>query len=506
MSAKSTEKAPHLSASQQSALLTIFVSLIVAAGVLGGFFIGRHTVHDAYIKKVANLLQAENSVTTLYQVLGGQLDDPLGREAFAKLYDVPPTDRAALETRLRAAAWVPPYRPAPFVGHMSRPMLGTDPHINVLGFRDERQTYISKPEHTVRIFLTGGSTAWGSGASSQTKTISCVLEQILNQRIAPTTGYRYEVINTAFPGWSTTQEKILIQQRLVNMHPDVVLMFSGSNDVHWTLYNRDIRWFYGPQDENYMMMINEIYNSSSHPEWKFSLPASSGRIEASELARITARNVEDAAIAAGRVKALLIFALQPNVVSTTKRLSKRERQLSGVQNKDYWNSHYQALRTELGQIKGQDYRFLDLSKFFGELDERTELFVDSYHFADLGYRLIAQALADEIDWQSIQPNGTTLGDHSENLSIVSFEPSEWKAGQLFHPQSDGTSTLRLISSRSNKNLLVVFDHSIVPTIVGDAAITASIQHSLYKTRGQHTIYLVDGMTGETSDQVVFQSR
>src|SRR2546421_3959318 len=389
MSTKSTEKAPHLSRRHWSALLPVFLSSIVVAGVLGGFFIGRRTVRDAYVKKVAHLLEAENRMTTLYKVLGRQLDDPLNREAFAKLYAVPLADRAALNTRLRAVAWVPPYRPAPFVGHMARPILGADPHINVLGFRDKRHSYLTKPERMVRVFITGGSAAWGSGASSQTKTISYVLEESLNQQIAPTTGYRYEVINTAFPGWSTTQEKILIQQRLVSMHPDVVLMFSGSNDVHWALNNRDIRWFYGPQDENYMMLLNEIYQSSGHPEWQFALPASSHPIEPSELAQITVRNVTEAAIAADRVKAPLIFALQPNIVSTTKSLSKRERQLPEMQHKAYWDSSYQALRDKLSHISLQNYRMLDLSRLFGELDENTELFVDSYHFADTGYRLLA---------------------------------------------------------------------------------------------------------------------
>src|SRR5439155_8368349 len=121
-------------------------------------------------------------------------------------------------------------------GHMARPFFGDDLYINVLGFRDRRQTYLAKPERTVRIFITGGSTAWGVGASSQKNTISCLLEKILNERASRTTGYRYEVVNAAFPAWSTTQEKLLIQQRLVDMHPDAVIMLSGNNDVHWSLH------------------------------------------------------------------------------------------------------------------------------------------------------------------------------------------------------------------------------------------------------------------------------
>jgi hypothetical protein len=38
------------------------------------------------------------------------------------------------------------------------------------------------------------------------------------------------------------------------------------------------------------------------------------------------------------------------------------------------------------------------------------------------------------------------------------------------------------------------------------ALTASIPAALYATKGEHKIYVVDGMTGETSPSVVFHSR
>ena len=66
--------------------------------------------------------------------------------------------------------------------------------------------------------------------------------------------------------------------------------------------------------------------------------------------------------------------------------------------------------------------------------------------------------------------------------------------------------LRVIPNRTNKNLLVVFDHSVLPTNIAADAVTALLRRSDYETKGEHTIYLVDGMTGETSNQVIFKSR
>lgn len=514
MSSNSTKESARARRFLYEALLIALISLVIVSGTLSGFLIGRHVSQDAFINKVSmqagigntSLLSAGSVPLSLFQAVEKEIDDPLTARALAKLYDVPIADRDALIKRLRDVAWVPSYQPAPFVGHMARPNLGVDPHINMLGFRDERQTYVSKPDRTVRIFITGGSTAWGSGASSQKNTISYLLEQILNERVSHLTGYRYEIINTAFPGWSSTQEKLLIQQRLVDMYPDVVLMFSGSNDVHLERASRDVRWSFGLMDQNYMMLLNELYKSSGHSEQTFALPATSHPAECSELAVVTARNVEEAVFATDRVKARLIFALQPNVVSTGKTLSKRERQLPEVRNRAYWNACYQALRDNLGRISARNYQLLDLSRSFAGIDEDTEVFVDSYHFADLGNRVIAQSLADQIDWKSITPTPAVIANDREAINIVSVEPTAAPAGQVFNRQRDGTSTLRIVPSRFNKNLLIVFDQSILPTVVGDNVITASLPASRYATKGEHTIYVVDGVTGETSRSVVFQSR
>ena len=403
-------------------ILAIFLSLIVAAGTIGGFLIGRNATHDAFIKKIGaqagsqpntTLLSAGTVPVSLLQILGKRIDEPLRAEALAKAYGVPMGDRNALVERLRKIPWMPPYKPAPFLGHVARPYSGDALHINALGFRDERTSYLDKPERTVRIFVTGGSAAYGLGASSEAQTLSSVLERILNEEASKTTGYRYEVVNTGFPAWSTTQEKILIQQRLVDLHPDIVIMFSGSNDVIWSLRGRDIRSFYTQMDQNFITLFNEAHKASGHPEWAIDFPHSEQPVECGKLALVTARNVEEVASATARVDARVIFALQPNILSTTKRLSKYEQSVLRPHNKPYWNSCYEALREELGRITASNYQLLDLSRSFGAMDDNTELFIDSYHFVDAGHRLIAQALAEQIVRDAHLPSGP-LGEKASH--------------------------------------------------------------------------------------------
>ena len=92
------------------------------------------------------------------------------------------------------------------------------------------------------------------------------------------------------------------------------------------------------------------------------------------------------------------------------------------------------------------------------------------------------------------------------MTIVKFDPPQPVAGKLLTALGGKMSTIRIVPSRINKNLLVVFDRSILATVVGDDAITASISTSRYAAKGEHTIYLVDGMTGETSPPIAFQNR
>ena len=177
-----------------------------------------------------------------------------------------------------------------------------------------------------------------------------------------------------------------------------------------------------------------------------------------------------------------------------------------MQNKPYWESCYRALREALGRIGARNYRLIDLSRSLGGIDGTTEVFVDSYHFADLGNRLMAQALADRIDWRSIVPSAAVVPVATDALKIVSFEPTESVAGKPLALQSDGTAALRIVPNRVDKNLVVVFDDFVLPTIVAKDALSASMRASLYATLGEHRIYIVDGMTGETSPPVVFHTR
>ncbi|MGD9818670.1 MAG: discoidin domain-containing protein [Desulfomonilaceae bacterium] len=128
---------------------------------------------------------------------------------------------------------------------------------NNAGFRDPRPIPVNKPEDEFRIFLTGGSTAFGLGAAGsaaaitsfyyieQRETISHVIEKILNAT-SPIPGKTIKVYNTAVWGYSYQHLLMRYISKLRKYSPDLVISLDGVNEIHpvaiplddWDYYNQ----------------------------------------------------------------------------------------------------------------------------------------------------------------------------------------------------------------------------------------------------------------------------
>ena len=100
--------------------------------------------------------------------------------------------------------------------------------INDLGFRGAEFSEI-KPPNTYRIFMIGGSTMIGSGATSDETTKPGILQKIFDSDNSTT--QKIEVINGAAFGHNSNTEYDLITQKLVNYQPDLIIIFDGLNDL-----------------------------------------------------------------------------------------------------------------------------------------------------------------------------------------------------------------------------------------------------------------------------------
>ena len=99
---------------------------------------------------------------------------------------------------------------------------------NSLGFRGEEIG--SKDKY--RIVALGGSTTYSTGVKDWTKSYPEQLEQILNQE-----GFDVEVINAGVMSYDSWESLINLQLRVLELEPDLVIVYHGLNDVNSRMVN-----------------------------------------------------------------------------------------------------------------------------------------------------------------------------------------------------------------------------------------------------------------------------
>ncbi|MCG8571126.1 MAG: SGNH/GDSL hydrolase family protein [Spirochaetes bacterium] len=99
---------------------------------------------------------------------------------------------------------------------------------NSMGYRDKEFSK-NKNEGTFRIVALGGSTTYTVGVKDNDKTFTAQLEQILKSK------YQYnnvEVINAGVGGYNSWETLINLQFRVLDIEPDLVIIYHATNDVH----------------------------------------------------------------------------------------------------------------------------------------------------------------------------------------------------------------------------------------------------------------------------------
>ena len=99
--------------------------------------------------------------------------------------------------------------------------------INTLGFRGGEFSEI-KPSDTYRIFMVGGSTMFGAGATSDETTIPGYLQYLLSEKDFE---FDIEIINSGIQGADSNTELNIIEQKLVTLSPDLIIIYDGWNDL-----------------------------------------------------------------------------------------------------------------------------------------------------------------------------------------------------------------------------------------------------------------------------------
>ncbi|MCH7701589.1 MAG: hypothetical protein IID37_07860 [Planctomycetes bacterium] len=107
---------------------------------------------------------------------------------------------------------------------------GAPLEINQWGQRDRSDYTKKKPRRTFRIALVGGSNTMGTGVLEE-ETFGNLIEERLNGELAGQRYDRYEVINFSVAGYHLLERVYLVQTKVGDFEPDLILVSSTDRDL-----------------------------------------------------------------------------------------------------------------------------------------------------------------------------------------------------------------------------------------------------------------------------------
>jgi len=285
-------------------------------------------------------------------------------------------------------------------------------NINSHGFRGPEIT-LEKPENTYRIFVVGGSTTFGSGATSDKSTIPGFLQTQFDNL---TLDFDVEVINAGVENNWSEPEVSLIKNKILKFQPDLLIIYDGFNDITQhsnfqfsnTLFDnqfsenlstnkifsstyetlRDSLFFYKTPVAlmHFLMMIDSIElqeNDQQFDESELNLLVTDWKTRWTEICKLSTDNNFD-----------VIISLQPIPGSGIRELTEYEYEKS-----TFWQERgivvaYEEYGNALNNLTSVCSKSIDLRNVFDDISE--SVYFDHVHVGDDGNKIISQKIFDEI--------------------------------------------------------------------------------------------------------------
>lgn len=353
-------------------LLLIVPGLLLVLAFGGGWLVATAPVRKRVAKKSATW------------TLGGALA-PEDRAGAASAF----LDPAAALRDMDGYSYAVPTAPAPFLGAIPAPGQQANAAIDRFGLRGPHPLAPEKPAGVLRVFLVGGSTAFGSGAPGQDRTPAGYLQAAL---AAALPGRTVEVFACACPAWTSHHERIAIEQRVRAWQPDLVVALTGANDAQWGFSGRDPAWSRTYEDEHFFRIAEAALERSGLGPVPDVCDTAPEPLPVRALAEGLLLNARLAALALGGVPHLV--CLQPALPCTAKPLTPREDALR-ARWPESQRTHYQAAWAAYRELlPASGIAFADLDPAFAARPAGEELFLDAVHFGDRGNEVLGRRMAE----------------------------------------------------------------------------------------------------------------
>lgn len=265
-------------------------------------------------------------------------------------------------------------------------------------FRD-RAKLIETPKDrdTIRIFILGGSVAYGEGASAPARRWFIQLENLLQKK----SRRKIQIIPAANHSHVTTQERIIQDLYVLPYEPDVMIFLNGFNDANTgvsatrpgdpfgqgIIYLRDSSAFFNFMTDiskhsalvRYWMQRDMI--KANHP---VAPDEKSMQLQAESVAAVYYDNSRRMHHRCETEKRKCFFFLQP-----FWDLTLENRKEKAIVSDDMVGRNYAKIRSQLSQ----NVFVTDLTGVFDDPAERVP-FYDPAHFDDEGHYRIAKAISE----------------------------------------------------------------------------------------------------------------
>ncbi len=250
---------------------------------------------------------------------------------------------------------------------------------------------VSGPRKRV-VLVTGGSAAWGWGASSNETTFASVLERLLNEA-GPESNWM--VVNLAMGSWIAYQEYIALDLYGSHLAPEWVVTFDGRNDIL-------VPTTHGELVPNYYMFggqrhLNEVFGDAGDGA---SLPSF---LRYRELARRIDRvaSVPEEVTTTEEVDRAVRFYIH-SLEAISRRfadshvllVTQPTRLLKGSYSPNVYKMGYEKFRPLVAALPGRYSNTMtyDASDALPEPEESCFV-VDDCHLSDKGHEVIARGIA-----------------------------------------------------------------------------------------------------------------
>jgi hypothetical protein len=316
---------------------------------------------------------------------------------------------------------------------------------NSQGFRRSSEVSRAKSAGTYRIFLMGGSTAYGTGGLwphlqrdyavlTNEETIDAFLERSLREAVP---GVRFEVVNAGIPSAWTHHELIYLNQTILGYDPDMVVFLDGFNDFFITREAHDQFSDYAYKEHSHVIMGPPTLPAlASANLWWLTRRSAFAHVSVRQLRsakdlvgsiaspRRMPMDVEDnlerlqrvfprgALAMVRRSTALLrdegvrsVFVLQPMLVLERERrgMPEIERRLFQFNVESYLPNYEQFILRAVpivrdltrASVEGNEGQFVDGTTAFDRRETR-QIFTDYAHLTPTGNSLLAETIARAI--------------------------------------------------------------------------------------------------------------